>query len=214
MDDWRWQALMDSFGVADSLDTYQELVQTYGEPHRHYHTAHHINACLQHFDLVRTEAHAPNEVEMALWFHDACYQPQSHRNEEDSADWARRFLQKGRVAEAQCQRVHDLIMATQHHRDIEDVDAALVVDIDLAILGEKAETFAAFEANIRREYHWVPVADYCYRRSQILTRFLQRPQVYQTPYFQVRYDAIARTNLQQALSNLKNGILPGDPDPP
>ncbi|NJM66483.1 MAG: hypothetical protein HC851_12915 [Acaryochloris sp. RU_4_1] len=208
MDEGRWQALMHCFGVEASLDTYQQLVQAYAEPHRYYHTAHHINACLQQFDLVCTEARALIEVEMALWFHDACYQPQSQQNEEDSADWARRFLQEAGVAEAQCQRVHDLIMATQDHGDVEDIDAALVVDIDLAILGEDAKTFAAFEANIRREYHWVPIADYCHRRSQILARFLQRPQVYQTPYFQVRYDAIARTNLKQTLSNLQNGILP------
>lgn len=203
---------MNRFGIEPSLTTYQQLVRAYAEPHRYYHTARHINACLNDLDGVYALADAPATVELALWFHDAIYQPRSSRNEQDSANWAVRFLQKAGVADTECARIHQLIMATQDHTDLADKDTALVIDIDLAILGQDAETFAEFETNIRKEYHWVPAADYCYCRSELLRTFLQRSQIYQTAYFQERYDAIAHTNLQAAITNLQNGILPEDSD--
>ena len=208
----RWQALMTSLGIEASLGTYQQLVRAYAELHRHYHTVHHISACLQHFDCVRELSQASAEVEIALWFHDAVYQPRSSHNEQDSADWAKRFLQEAGLTDTLCWRVHHLIMATKDHTDITTMDTALVVDIDLSILGQDTDTFANFETNIRREYHWVPVSEYCRRRSEILASFLQHPHVYQTSYFQERYEAAARTNLQNAISTLQNGILPEDSD--
>lgn len=210
MNEWRWQALMHRLGGQSSLETYQQLVKAYAEPHRYYHTAAHINACLQQFDRVQGLAHAPAAVEIALWFHDAIYQTRSQNNEQESADWAVGCLHAAGVAEMDCAQVHHLIMATKEHGDVEDRDRALVVDIDLAILGQEAQTFAEFETNIRKEYHWVPAPEYCLRRSQILESFLQRSHVYQTDYFQERYDAIAKSNLQQAIYNLQQGILPED----
>lgn len=208
----RWQTLIQNLGGSPSLDTYRQLVQAYAEPHRYYHTADHINACLDHFDGAHTLALAPLEVEIALWFHDAVYHSSSNQNEQDSAHWAARFLHDAGVAQNRCDRVHDLIMATQTHEVQDGPDAALLLDIDLAILGQEARVFSIFEANIRREYAWVPVVEYCQRRSEILETFLQRPHVYQTSYFQERYDAIARANLQTAISRLQAGILPNIED--
>lgn len=203
---------MRHFGENPSLETYQQLVRAHTEPHRYYHTADHIKACLGHFDDVQALVHSPAEVEIALWFHDAVYHTRSNQNEQESAGWAVRFLQQAGVARDRCHQVHHLIMATQDHAVKNDGDTALMVDIDLAILGQETNTFAAFEAHIRQEYAWVPVAEYCQRRSKILATFLQRPHVYQTGYFQERYDAIAQTNLQAALSRLQAGILPDSRD--
>lgn len=208
----RWQTLMHRLGIGASLQTYQQLVRAYSESQRHYHTAHHISSCLQHFDAVQTLAQVPAEVEIALWFHDAVYQPRSNHNEQDSADWAMQFLQEEGQPHSQCLRVHHLIMATQDHTDITKGDAAVVVDIDLAILGQDPATFAEFERNIRKEYYWAPVSEYCRRRSQILASFLQHPPIYQTRYFQERYEATAIANLNTALSNLQTGILPEEND--
>lgn len=212
MNKQRWQTVMYQLGAKPSLDTYQQLVCAYSEPHRHYHTAAHIDACLNHFDKVKSLAQAPAVLEMALWFHDAVYQTQSNQNEQDSADWAVYFLQNSGVAADPCHQVHHLIMATAAHTTHADPDTALMIDIDLAILGQDTQTFANFETQIRQEYAWVPVADYCRRRSQILEAFVQRPPLYQTAYFQERYEAIARSNLQTAIQRLQAGILPNNED--
>lgn len=212
MDKQRWQTLMHNLAGQPSLDTYQQLVCAYSEPHRYYHTAPHIDACLDHFDRVKALAQAPAVLEMALWFHDAVYQTQSNQNEQDSADWAIRFLQQAGTKADQCHQVHHLIMATAAHETHGDPDTALMVDIDLAILGQNPQTFADFETQIRHEYAWVPIAEYCQRRSQILETFVQRPQLYQTAYFHERYEAMARSNLKAAIQHLQAGILPNNGD--
>ncbi len=199
---------MHHLGANLSLDTYRQLVRSYTEPHRYYHTIDHINACLHHFDGVKPLTQTPVALEIALWFHDAVYQTQSHQNEQDSAAWAVHFLQQAGVAQDQCHQVHHLIMATADHVLHDDLDTALMVDIDLAILGQDAQAFANFETHIRQEYAWIPVAEYCQRRSEILETFLQRSHVYQTAYFQERYDDVARSNLQTAISRLQARILP------
>ena len=47
----------------------------YAEPVRSYHTAEHIRDCLAQFDLSRSAAQRPDEVEAGIWLHDAVYQP-------------------------------------------------------------------------------------------------------------------------------------------
>lgn len=49
-------------------------------------------------------------------------------------------------------RVHTLIMATEHTAASLAGDAALLVDIDLAILGAAPTRFAEYERQIRQQY--------------------------------------------------------------
>ncbi|HET8746111.1 MAG TPA: N-methyl-D-aspartate receptor NMDAR2C subunit, partial [Ramlibacter sp.] len=71
-----WQRLWRELGaetVPNGL--YNQLVAAYSEAHRHYHTLQHLRACLAHLDAAATLAQHPVEVELALWFHDAVYDP-------------------------------------------------------------------------------------------------------------------------------------------
>jgi predicted metal-dependent HD superfamily phosphohydrolase len=59
------------------------LVARYSEPHRHYHTWSHVLSCLDARERIAPLA--PLEVDVALWFHDAIYDPRAHDNEDKSA---------------------------------------------------------------------------------------------------------------------------------
>ncbi len=202
LDKSRWAGLMERLGLAQNLETFERLQAAYAEKHRHYHTSEHINQCLVELDRVRQVAQEPDEVELALWFHDAIYVPRSNKNEAKSADWAAEFLAKDGVDSKRIKRVHDLIMATTHDASARDPDAMLLVDIDLSILGADRAVYVRFEENVRKEYSWVPGVLFRRTRATILQSFLNRPSVYATENFRDRLEDAARRNLRLAIAEL------------
>jgi len=43
-----------ALGVLPSRDIFAELADAYAAPDRHYHTARHVDACLEHFQHYRS----------------------------------------------------------------------------------------------------------------------------------------------------------------
>lgn len=196
-----WQRAWRGVGAAgDGLAWCERLLACYQEPHRHYHTLQHLGECLAAFDQARALAPHPDEIALALWFHDAIYDVKRSDNEARSADWAREALLDAEVECAVADRVHALIMATRHDAVPADADAQLLVDIDLGILGADTARFAEYEAQIRREYAFVPGWLFRRKRRAILQGFLERPRLYTTPYFHDRLETRARENLARAVA--------------
>ena len=201
-----WQALWQRLGgnPEDAIAVFQKLLAAYTEPHRAYHTLEHIQACLYQFDTVRSLAQYPDAVETALWFHDAIYDTRATDNEIRSAHWAFEAMSAGDISRRTAEHISDLVIATQHFSARLDVismqpDAALLVDIDLSILGYPPSAFEQYERQIRQEYNWVPETAYRQKRTEILCAFLTRPWIYQTPYFQAKYEFQARQNLNSLI---------------
>jgi predicted metal-dependent HD superfamily phosphohydrolase len=109
------------------------------------------------------------------------------------------------VDAARVRRVHDLIMATTHDAIANDPDTALLIDIDLSILGADPDVFDRFERNVRKEYWWVPGPLFRQTRAKILQSFLDRPSVYATAGFRERLEDAARRNLAAAIAALTKG---------
>jgi len=202
MDEHSWLRLMDDLAIGSNLSTFEALTTAYGENHRHYHTATHIQACLDLFEQHRHIADNPAEVECAIWFHDAIYSPLSKDNELKSANWAVRFLNDNVCSEKSQQRVRNLILATVHDASAIDTDTQLLVDIDLSILGTDEESYDLFENNVRREYRWVPGHLYRRGRRRILESFLTRKTIYFTPSMREEYETQARSNLERTIRRL------------
>ena len=198
----RWSRLMAAWGFPRRHEVFDTLVAAYSESWRHYHTAEHISACLQHLDLTTARLDAPREVEIALWFHDAIYKPLSHDNELQSADWATAFMRDNGAATDATTRVHHLIMATRHRGSAKTRDEAVLVDIDLSILGTSPPVYARYERQIRREYKFVPTFIYREKRVAILRSFLERPRIYTSDCFPDAMEQQAKVNLQHAIAEL------------
>ena len=197
-----WQTLMHSLGLPESSETFLALSKAYQEPHRHYHTQAHIRDCLEKFDLLRDQAQHPEAIEMALWFHDAVYDPYRSDNEQKSADWATRFLRDAKAPGDFVEQVSNLILATRHAIVPTDSNTAILIDVDLSILGADTARYDEFEAEIRREYRWVPLFLYRKKRAAILQSFLQRPRIFASDLFHARYESLARRNLRAAIDRL------------
>ncbi|EAN88867.1 hd phosphohydrolase family protein [Trypanosoma cruzi] len=105
--------------AAAATDLYEKyIVARYTEPQRHYHTMTHLEemlGCLARFQSEAPVAHRlPAEgarrlvVELAIFFHDAVYDPRRSDNEERSAAWFQSFWDEARR------------LATSHTTALED----------------------------------------------------------------------------------------------
>lgn len=199
----RWRALCAPMRGAAVDDEYQRLRRAWGGWSRAYHTLTHLEACLQEFDAHRALANQPSEVEFALWYHDAVYKTWRKDNESQSAAWAAQFLTRLGSPQPLIERMRAMILATTHQPGPLGGDTALVVDIDLSILGQPVVVYDEFERQVRREYWWVPKRKYVAGRTAVLRSFLARESIYHHSVFRERYEALARENLQRAVARLQ-----------
>ncbi len=207
-----WQEAWHGLGLRPPEGVHDMLLARYGERHRSYHTLHHLEECFPHFETVRHLCARPVEVLLALWFHDAVYDPHRHDNEARSAALARTCLLEAGAEESVIGRIERSILATAHTSVFPATDEAteaseisdctLVSDIDLAILGAAPRRFAEYERQIRQEYAWVPEAEYRRGRKAVLQHFADRPAIYVTPVLRARLEIPARGNLTAALRTL------------
>ena len=200
----RWLGLWRRLGAIHP-PAIEPLLERLGETQRHYHTLTHIRHCLTTYDRgpLRDDA-----VELALWMHDAIYDPQAKDNEARSAAWCRDLCAASGVANVVAARANACILATCHRHQTFSPAEALTVSVDLAILGESSELFAAYDRNVRREYAWVDMPSYRRGRAAVLQAFVRRPAIYPLPWFEQRYGNRARLNLRRTLRRLATGPVP------
>lgn len=181
---------------------YQELVRRYREPHRAYHNCQHVQECLQVRRRLNAACNAPAEVDLALWFHDAIYDPLRHDNELRSAQWLDDVARDSGLGDATRRRLYELIMVTRHDGAPASADQAVLVDTDLAILGASAERFEEYDRQVRREYRYVPLFVYRRKRRQVLEGFLARERIYTCALYFAAFEQQARANLARAIERL------------
>jgi predicted metal-dependent HD superfamily phosphohydrolase len=186
--------------LADASIWHSQLLECYAEPQRAYHTLQHLEECLVILDDAKKTGliAKPDLIEMALWFHDAVYDPQGSENEELSAEMAREALGSSEMAS----EVARLILLTKSHQPGDGPDDAWIIDIDLAIFAQPMERVLEYERQIRQEYAWVPEAVYVEKRAEILTGFLHRHHLYLTAWARERFEVPARENLRALIESI------------
>ncbi len=196
----RWRNLWRRIANVVNADSiYSRLVEKYSEKHRAYHNRSHVEHCLEEFDEIKGFLNNPDEVEIAIWFHDSIYETTSHKNEEKSAQWAMAEMKKAGAREDSIRIVGDLILATKRHDIQMDSDAMYFMDIDLSILGSPPELYKEYEKGIREEYNWVPRSGFHLKRNELLNSFLTRDRIFSTDFFRKKYEQNARANLRDAI---------------
>jgi len=200
----QWQQMWVRLGIATAdAVVFDQLIARYSEPHRKYHTTRHLEECFAKFEELRSEAKHVEEVEFALWFHDAIYDTKRHDNEAKSAEWARATAAVANLPDDVGERITNLILATRHDAVPQDSDQKILIDVDLSILGEKPQRFDEYEGQIREEYAWVPAVVFQKKRADILRGFLARASIFNTRKFVETYEARARANLERSIQRLR-----------
>ncbi len=206
----RWLAFCRRAGAQPGVagleeQAFADLDRHYREPGRYYHTWAHVASCLR---ALRRAGPGPAEtlaLELALWFHDAVYQPGRGDNEQASSELALRWASALGLAPTLGRRAAGLILATRHEPSgapDPDPTVALLLDIDLAVLGAPWGRYLHYERGIAREYAAMTPEAFREGRARLLRGFLDRPALYATPLFHEQ-ERRARANLARALARLE-----------
>jgi len=194
-------------GTADGV--WVRLDVLHGEPGRAYHNWSHIAAMLA--DLAALRDHAAftsvdfDELELAIFFHDAVYRPGQADNEAQSAALFREAAGgQPAMGPASLHRVVEMILATARHLPSDDLATQLLLDLDLAVLGGSPQDYARYVAAVRTEFSVVSDAAWRQGRAAVMRRFLDRPALYQTAVFR-RLEAQARANIAGEIEALESG---------
>jgi predicted metal-dependent HD superfamily phosphohydrolase len=186
---------------ARAKDAFVRLRAAWSGKSRRYHDLEHLADCLRELDATRAEPGIADIAELALWYHDAVYEPRARDCEERSAallceDGASLEIPRPcALAAAKCVR------ATAHLSGETPAGPAadLVADVDLSILGRDVIRFMEFEFAVAEEYASVPSTLYFLARGRFLAKLLAAPTIFRTDHFRARYEASARANLSALL---------------
>ncbi len=203
-----WQRHVGSGEQAQSL--FESILARHREPGRHYHDLRHVTWVVRH--VVDLAARFPvddlDAVVAAAFFHDAIYAfgatDDAVGNEEASARLAARTLRELGWDRGRADRVAAMIVATEHRagQEAADVDTAVLLAADLAVLAAEPAAYADAARNIRKEYGHLDAADWRAGRSEVLRGFLARDHIY-PPQLQLdAWERRARANLAAELAAL------------
>ncbi len=188
-----WQRCLLPGKTSDGRAIWDELERRYSEPHRSYHNKEHLAHCLEQIDLAAASMRHPEQVELAIWFHDVINEQGARDNERRSADFFRARAE-GLIDPQVIDAVADLILVTMHNDRPEDLDHQFICDVDLASFGCPWECFMRDSENVKAEFEG-PDEDYYRGKEKFLEALLARPRIFMTDFFNRRYEQQARDNI-------------------
>ena len=182
-------------------ETFERLAGAWGEPHRRYHDPEHLAECLRQLDLGGMGEGAADVVELALWFHDAVYVAGSPDNEASSAQLLLGECGRLKISRLTAERAGALVRATAHGApgDEPGPEAALMLDVDLSVLGADPVRFLEYEYAIEEEFEKTSKLRFKIGRGRFLASLLARRSIFHTPWFRERYEVVARAQLSALL---------------
>ena len=180
------------------------LARAYAEPHRHYHNLAHIHDCLEQLVTIKNlSARGRRALEHAIWWHDAVYDPNRTDNEERSAELCERALVEGGIGQHMRNEIIRLILLTKNHKvPPNDPFGAMMVSIDLSILGRSPAEYDAYTMAIRKEYEAIPDDTFNAGRCVVLEKLLNSAAIYPDSNFRTRYEDQARKNIRREIDRL------------
>ncbi len=179
------------------------LISKYSENHRAYHNLSHVVYLIQNATNSEPRIEDDAAFRLAIWFHDAIYDPQSKTNEIESASLAVECLTELNFPQSKIEKIEKMILATQKHdaSGLDD-DGRLFLDLDLGILGANQVVYDKYSKAIRAEYSFVPEDLYRAKRREILEAFLEREFIYYTEEWRESRERAARFNIANEIKEL------------
>lgn len=191
-----------------------KLIDRYSEPHRYYHTFKHIGRL---FELAAKHSlYLTTTQKIALAYHDAVYIPGRLDNEQKSVDAMLEDMNVHPsvidIPELSGGHGFDPVLAAKIIMDTKThipscPESETVLDLDLADLGSDWDNYRRNSINIALEYTPIMNATkWVAARKSWIESFLERPVIFHTNWGRTHFEAKARANLNQELTNFKKAI--------
>lgn len=184
------------------IDYWKEIESNYSQKSRKYHNLTHLENMILELEEVKDKISDYDVLLFSVFYHDIIYKSTSKDNEEKSAELAKKRLEKLDISTDRISKIYNQILSTKSHSKSEDSDTNFLSDSDLAILGKDWETYENYTKQIRKEYSIYPDFLYNPGRKKVLIHFLDFEQIFKTDYFKVKYEKMARENIQKEISLL------------
>lgn len=190
---------------------FESVLARHRSPGRHYHDTRHVRWVVRHA-LELAETHVVVDLDAvvaAAFFHDAIYEFDRTDNERRSADLAATTLGELGWDPERTARVAKMVVATEHRddgttgTDTTDIDTAVLVAADLAVLAAEPSAYADSVRKIRREYGQLDDTEWRTGRSAFIEAFLARPAIFPTALALASWERRARANLTAELAMLR-----------
>ena len=182
----------------------EQLRADHDVPGRYYHSFSHVRDCLDKLERIGSLDEREGRVlRWALLWHDSIYDPARGDNEERSAERAARELGEAGADADDVSEVSRLVLLTKGHK-VEPGDrlGAILVSIDLSILGAEPARYRQYAAGIRKEYAHVPEQEYRPGRTRVLETLLEADPLYPDPDFSALLEQQARANMAAEIESL------------
>ena len=190
-----------------ATDVFAWVVARHRSEGRHYHDVGHVRWVVRHvYDLGASVAVDDlDAVVAAAFFHDAVYEFDRTDNEARSAQLAMDTLHDLGWSRARCEHVSAMIVATEHRADapVADLDTAVLLAADLAVLGAEPAAYTDSVRRIRRDYAHLDEAHWRAGRSAVVDGFLERSSIYPPELALDGWERRARANLTAELAALR-----------
>jgi predicted metal-dependent HD superfamily phosphohydrolase len=207
-----WYAAYPKKGtLLDREESFSVLRKKYKDPRRSYHNWLHPQKMIRMLGIMMLELketygellkesekqvmEVPPELIWAIGYHDAEYNIESHRNEEQSAE-----LMAMHLSVANTDLAEQLVLVTKTHKPTGmSLYECLMCDLDLHFLGVSPEEYDENTRCIADEYCTIyPVEVWEMGRKNFCKTFLERDRIFYTSPFYDKFEKQARENLERA----------------
>jgi predicted metal-dependent HD superfamily phosphohydrolase len=197
----KWQALAAKLGLDESKseEVGDYLLAQYSGSDRHYHNVRHIVSMLDGFESLKAKFEQTVAAELAIFFHDVIYDAARSDNEEQSAIKMKEKLH-GIVDGAILTSAVFSIEATKKHESTPSPDTNLLLDLDMAILGQPWAVYERYAKGVMQEYLKV-YGEAVYRQGRpklFLEPTIARGDIFLTDHFKPLNESAVRNMQREA----------------
>lgn len=190
-----YKNINESIGYSESPLVW--LISSYTAPGRYYHDLSHLNFM---FKLARSLNLKLNEIQTwAILGHDVHYIPGDPENEKKSAEettWVLQHLEEPPLSDQACKDISTIILDTKLHVPSTE-ESALVLDLDMAILGAPWDEYERYARGVMNEFG-LPLETWIKgREERFIEPTLKSDKIFHTKLFQDLFEGPARFNLEE-----------------